>query len=197
MKNPPEGQRAELERIRRVADMLCSGHAALRDRYAGRATALDLAILALTAWLSAIAFVAPRINASLIPFGVDSQIWTGLLSVTTLFLAIVQLKTDWKGRSDAHRRSLDVYAEVKREAGYILAKDEIEERAFNNVLERYNLASAVGIEIPEREFLAQKRHHKMKVALSKYLDDHPSASIVIVKARLWYRDTFGKGDAHG
>jgi hypothetical protein len=197
MKNPPDGQRAELERIRRVADMLCSGHAALRDRYARKATALDLSILALTAWLSAIAFVAPRINVSLTPFGLDPQIWTGLLSVAALFLAIVQLRTDWKGRSDAHRRSLDVYAEAKREAGYILAKGEIEERAFIGVVERYNMASAVGIDIPEKEFLAQKRHHKMKVALSKYLDDHPGASILIVRTRLWYRDTFGKGDSRG
>jgi len=187
-------QRAELERIRRVADMLCSGHAALRDRYARWATTLDLSILALTAWLSAIAFVAPRIDTSLTPFGLDPQIWTGLLSVATLLLAIVQLKTDWKGRSDAHRRSLDIYAEVKREAGYILAKGRIEERAVIGVIERYNMASAVGIGIPEAEFLTQKRHHRLKVALSKYLDDHPGASIPLLKARFWYRDTFGKGE---
>lgn len=197
MKHPPDGQRAELERIRRVADMLCSSHAALRDRYAKRAMALDLSILALTAWLSALAFVAPRINISLTPFGFDPQIWTGLLSITTLLLAIVQLKTDWKGRSDAHRRSLDIYAEVKREAGYILARGEIEERALIGAVERYNMASAVGIDIPEKEFLAQKRHHKMKIALSKYLDDHPGAALSIVKARFWYRDTFGKGEQRG
>src|ERR1041385_7032884 len=99
MTSTVDGQRSELARIRRVADMLCSSHAALRDRYARRATALDLSILALTAWLSAIAFVAPRINATLTPPSFDPQIWVGLLSVATLFLAIVQLKTNWKGRS--------------------------------------------------------------------------------------------------
>ncbi len=159
-----QGERAELERIRRVADMLCSGHAALRDKYARRATALDLSILALATWLSALAFVAPRINTSLTPFGYDPQIWGGILSVATLFLSIVQLKTDWKGRSDAHRRSVDIYAEVKREAGYILAKGDIESGAFVGAIERYNMASAVGIQMPESEFLNQKRHHKMKVA---------------------------------
>jgi hypothetical protein len=194
MTSTVDGQRSELARIRRVADMLCSSHAALRDRYARRATALDLSILALTAWLSAIAFVAPRINATLTPPSFDPQIWVGLLSVATLFLAIVQLKTNWKGRSDAHRRSLDIYAEVKREAGYILARGEIEDRAVVGVLERYNMASAVGIEIPEKDFLVLKRHHKLKVALSKYLDNHPGASITLMRARFWYRGTFRAGD---
>ena len=192
MTDPTNDQRVELERIRRVSDMLCSGHAALRDRYARWATTLDLTILSLTAWLAALAFVAPRVGVSLTPFNLDPQIWTGLLSVAALLFAIVQLKTDWKGRSDAHRRSLDIYAEVKREAGYILAKGYIEERALFGVIERYNMASAVGIGIPESEFLAQKRHHKLKVAMSKYLDDYPGASIFLLKVRFWFRDTFRK-----
>jgi hypothetical protein len=116
-----ESMREELGRIRRVSDMLCTGHAGLRDRYARMALALDLSILGLATWLSALAFVAPNINLSLTPFGLDAQLWMGLLSVAALFMAIVQLKTDWKGRSDAHRRTLDNYAEVKREAGYLLA----------------------------------------------------------------------------
>jgi hypothetical protein len=187
-------ERKELERIRRVADMLCTGHAALRDKYAFRALVVDLLLLGLTAWLSALAFVAPQINLSLTPFGLDSQLWVGLLSVLTLFLAIFQLKTDWKGRSDAHRRTLDVYSEVKREAGYVLAKHEITEKSFAGVVERYNMASAVGIEMPERAFLRLKQKHKVKVAISKHLDSHPGASILMLKARMWIRDTLAKVD---
>jgi hypothetical protein len=192
-----EGERKELGRMRQVADMLCSGHARLRDKFKRRATLLDLSILALATWLSALAFVAPRINVSLTPFGLDPQIWGGLLSVGALFLSIVQLKADWKGRSDAHGRSLDIYAEVKREAGYILAKGEIDPRAFATVVERYNMASAAGIAMPEAEFLRQKKYHKIKVALSKYLDQHPGASILVLHLRLWWRDTFRKVDDIG
>src|ERR1700693_3826156 len=99
-----QGLREDIGRIRSVSDMLCTGHARLRDHYAHRALGLDLSILALSSWLSALAFVAPNINLSLTPFGLNSQLWMGLLSVATLFLAVVQLRTDWKGRSDAHRR---------------------------------------------------------------------------------------------
>jgi hypothetical protein len=184
------GLREELGRIRRVSDMLCTGHAGLRDRYARMALALDLSILALSAWLSALAFVAPNINRSLTPFGLDSQLWIGVLSVATLFLAIIQLRTDWKGRSDAHRRTLDNYAEVKREAGYLLATGEFEDHACRRVLARYDMASAVGVELPERYFLKQKRRHKMKVALSKHLDTHPAASLLLTRFRFWIRDNF-------
>lgn len=191
-----EGIKGELERVRRVADMLCTGHASLRDRYARRALVLDLSILGLSTWLAALSFVAPRINLSLTPFGLDPQLWTGLLSVATLFLAIAQLKTDWKGRSDAHRRTLDIYAEVKREAGYLLARGETGEQACRRVLARYDMASAVGIEMPERHFLPEKRRHKLKVAVSKHLDTHPGASIMLTRLRFWMRDNFGKINPH-
>jgi len=64
-----EQLRKEIERIRNVSDMLCTGHAILRDRYERKALALDLSILALATWLSALAFVTPSINLSLTPFG--------------------------------------------------------------------------------------------------------------------------------
>src|SRR5208282_3220860 len=99
------------------------------DRYARMALALDVSILALATWLSALAFVEPTINRSLTPFGFNSQIWIGFLAVATLFLSILQLRTDWKGQSDAHRRAKDTYAEVKREAGYLLATGELDDQA--------------------------------------------------------------------
>src|SRR3979409_723189 len=87
----------ELQRIRRVSDMLCTAHAGLRDRFSRLALFLDLSLLGLSTWLVALAFVEPRIGVSLTPFGMDTQIWGGLLATFTFFLTIVQLKTDWKG----------------------------------------------------------------------------------------------------
>ena len=52
----------ELTRLCRVSDMLCTGHAALRDRYAKLAFALDLLTLGVSTWLVALAFVEPKLN---------------------------------------------------------------------------------------------------------------------------------------
>lgn len=183
--------RDELTRISRVSNMLCTGHAALRDRYARRALALDLLILGVSTWLVALAFVEPRLNVTLTPFGWDSQIWIGALSTAVFFLTLVQIKTDWKGRSDAHKRTLDVYAEVKREAGYLLSSaGEYDRDACRRVFARYDMAASVGVPIPEAEFLVQKRRHLVKVTLSKALDDRPAASLAWLRARLWWRDNF-------
>ena len=188
---------SELKKLRSVADMLCTGHAVLRDRFALQALILDTSTLAASTWVVALAFVSPEISAHLTPFHLNSNIWLGALSAGTFFLTLVQFKTDWKGRSDAHRKTLDLYAEVKREAGYLLASDELDENNHRRVLARYDMASAVGVEIPERYFLKIKRQHKLKVLMSKELDVAPATSLLLLRARLWYRDNrLKKGDTN-
>lgn len=184
----------ELTRICRVSDMLCTAHAALRDRYAKFAFALDLLTLGVSTWLVALAFVEPKLNLTLTPFGLDSQIWVGTLGTGVFFLTLIQIKTDWKGRSDAHKRTLDVYAEVKREAGYLLSAGEYDHDACQRVFSRYDMAASVGVPIPESEFLRQKQRHLVKVALSKALDGRPATSLMWLRARLWCRDTFKADD---
>jgi hypothetical protein len=96
-----------------------------------------------------------------------------------------QLKTDWKARSDAHKRTLDLYAEVKREAGYLLASNSTDENEVRRVISRYDMASAVAIEIPEKYFLRLKRSHRVKVLLSKHLDLYPASSLSLMRIKLW------------
>jgi hypothetical protein len=185
--------RKELERIHRVSDMLCTGHASLRDRYARWALAVDLAILGLSTWLVTLVFVQPRINTSLTPFSLDPQIWAGLLASVTLFLSIVQIKVEWKGLSDAHGRSCTMYAGVHREVGYLLASGrDLTEEAYRRLLSRYDMAIAVGVHVPEGQFLRQKRRHEVKVEISRHLDTHPAASIFLTRVKLWFRDNVGR-----
>ena len=144
----------------------------------------------MSTWLVALAFVEPKLNVKLTPFGWDSQIWVGALGTGVFFLTLIQIKTDWKGRSDAHKRALDVYAEVKREAGYLLSADEYNRDACQRVFSRYDMAASVGVPIPESEFLRQKQRHLVKVALSKALDDRPATPLILLRVQLWWRDTF-------
>lgn len=185
--------RAELERIRRVSDMLCSGHATLATRAARRAFLLDLSIVALAAWLVALAFVGPALNISLTPWKLDPQLWTGLLSLAALLLAVVQLQVDWKGQSDAHRRSCDIYGDVHREIGYLLAKNEpLTEANCRPILARYDFATDIGAAIPEAAFLVLKRKHLTKIAISRHLDKHPSTWIPLVRVKFWVRDNLSR-----
>jgi hypothetical protein len=181
--------KGEVERIRRVSDLLCTAHASMRDRFSRRAVGMDLTILLLSAWLTALAFVDPRFHPWLVPLQLDAQLWIGLIGVLTFCLTLVQLQLNWRGRSEAHGRSFGMYSEVKREAGYLLATSEvIPLREFQRLTARYDMASDIGTGIPERDFLKLKRRHKLKVRLSKLLDTRPGASITLTKLKLILRD---------
>jgi hypothetical protein len=179
----------ELRRIHRVSDMLCSAHAAMRDSQARKAAILDISILGLSIWLLALVFVDPAISVAVTPFRLNPSLWLGLVSVLTFFLSILQVKVDWKGQADKHAQALAMYAAVKRECSYLLASERVlPKHECHNVLARYEMAGSLGVEIPERDFLRQKRRHLLKSEISKYLDTHPSASILLVRFQLWTRD---------
>lgn len=173
--------------------MLTTGHADLTERFNRRAVLLDISTLGVSLWLTAIVFVEPHLNIKLTPFKMDPQLWVGLLGIFCFFLSIVQLRVDWKGRSDAHRRTCNLYAEVKRECGYLLASEEqITEEKSRRVLARYDMATDVGVSLPEREFLRQKKRHLQKIAISKHLDTHPGASLMLVRIKMWWDDNVSK-----
>ena len=72
-------------------------------------------------------------------------------------------------KADAHDRSLSMFAEVKRECGYILALDDSKpnERNLDRLLDRYDMANDVAVPIPEREFSQQKTKHLKKIEISR------------------------------
>jgi hypothetical protein len=175
-------ERSELERIRRVSDMLCSGHSHLRDRCTRYAFFSDVVVLGVSTWLLALTFVDDPTATSLTPPMFSARIWLGILGALTFFVTLVRMKADWRGRADAHRRTCEMYAEVHRECGYLLAKgDSINISECQRVLARYDMATDVGTALPEAEFLSAKRRHKLKVAISKHLDEYPGSFPAMVK----------------
>lgn len=189
--NVAAGLLKQVKDIKDRSDMRCTAHWLLHERYARRAVLLDLAIMGLSTWLVAMAFVEPRIGVKLAPFGIDSQIFMGLLSVGTFFLTIFQLRTDFKGSADAHKRTFDLFAEAKRQAKYALAEGATDEDAIRRVISSYDMACSIGVLIPDAQFLALKGRHATKVAISRHLGEHPAASVFLTRVRFWIKDNFG------
>ena len=183
------GSREEIERIRRVSDQLCTAHAALSDRFSRRALLLDIVVLVLSALVTALAFVDPKLLHHAMHEAVDHAIVVGIFGLVVFCLTLIQSKTDWRGRGEAHKRSFTMYAEVKREAGYLLASSsDIPSREFQRLAARYDMASDVGSGVPESEFLRLKQKHLTKIEISKLLDKKPGASIWLTKLKLLIRD---------
>lgn len=181
--------RAELIRVRRVADMLCTAHAGLAEDYARQALVFDVGLLVLSAWVASLAFADPRIAARLVPPGLTPTIWIGLMGIAAFVLTMVQMRLDLRGRADAHRRTFSAYAEVKKDIGQLLATaGEPDPAAAARVLAQHGFAASVGVGVPEAEFLRRKQLHLVKVRDSRYLDAHPSASLRLHRLRMWWAD---------
>ena len=192
------GRRQELTRIRRVADQLCTSHAWLAGDFARKATIVDVLVLLSSAWIVSLAFVDPVLAAAITPGSLRPTLWIGLMGVCAFGLTLLQTRLDLRGRADTHRRALDAYTEVKRSASRLLSEEgQPEQEAFNDVLARQDFASSLGIAVPEHLFLALKQRHLTKIAISRHLDAHPGANLLIVKFQLLARDTFAKTSPRG
>lgn len=181
--------RTEIERIKRVSDMMCSMHSKLRDIYSRRALMLDLSIMASSLWLVSMVFIEPAIGKKLSPPGMESKIWLGLIAIITFFLSLFQFKVGWKKESEVHKKSADFYALIKRECVYIISKNEvINIEKCKHLLDRYDSSGDICIPIPEKNFLALKKYHLKKVFISRYIDKHHSASILLLKIKFWLKN---------
>jgi hypothetical protein len=58
----------------------------------------------------------------------------------------------------------------------------------DSFLSKYYALTPTIIPIPDNLFLKCKKHHKLKVAVSKHLDQYPGTSILLFKLKLWFSD---------
>lgn len=180
----------EISKIERKADQSCSIHASLRDKYSDRAKTLDYLLMAATTYLLGLTLLEPTIGLPL-SLGFDRVIFITIMSLIAFFLSIVQFKNDWKTIAEAHHQSFNEYSIVKAESRTFTSGSKVvSEIDYQRVRDKYNAATDIGTNIPEKEFLNGKRRHKKKVFISKYLDENPGAWIWIVKLKLLIRDNF-------
>lgn len=177
----------ELTRIDRVSDQMCSSHAWLHNRYKSRSLYLNLAILSLSLWIVTTVFIDPMIEFKLTPFGLNPIIWSGLLAICNFLLSIVQLKVNWSGLAQSHEQASKYFSEVKQSVRDLRGRNP-SESDIKNIIDRYKLGSKMCISIPEKLFLKTKRHHKMKVLISKHLDANPSTPIFLAEIYLCVKD---------
>jgi hypothetical protein len=181
---------AEIAKIERKADQSCSIHASLRDKYSSRATAFDYLLMAATTYLLGLTLVEPAIGLPL-SLGFDRVLFITAMSLVAFFLSIVQFKNDWKTIAEAHHQSFKEYANVKADCRtFTSGSKAANEVDYQRIRDSYNVATDIGTNIPEKEFLNGKGRHKKKVFISKYLDEHPGAWIWLVKLKLLIRDNF-------
>jgi hypothetical protein len=176
---------ADLERTIRVSDQSCTGYAILRDRYRRWSFILDLAILLLSAWLTAMVWVQPVIADLLTPCNLPRDIWLGLLSIFTFALSLVQLLVNWKERSNSFHQAMITLSTYLKELRPLRVSTDAAK--IGAVLKRYQAITEPLQPIPESNFLKLKQEHKKKILISKFLDKHPGCNLTLIRVIVWWR----------
>lgn len=180
--------KSEIASIERKSDQACSIHARLRDRYQFRANILDYGLMFASTYLIGLTLVEPSIGLPL-SLGFDRLIFITVMSLITFFLSIVQFKSDWKKKTQAHQRSANEYAKVKAACRSITSGTHAATASeLQRIRDSYDVVTDIGTHIPDNEFLTGKGYHKTKIFISQYLDTHPGSWVSIVRLKLFLRD---------
>lgn len=171
--------------------MLTSMHSVLRDEYSRKSIIVDCALFGSSIVLVALIFTDPVLLGWLPLSATCSRVLLGVFALITFFLSLVIFRVDWKSKSDLHNCAAEAYAWMKLECQELLATfNSATDIEIQKLLVRYRDLGQICVAIPEASFLRLKKKHKIKVALSKYLDDNPGACLLLLKLRIWFSDTF-------
>lgn len=177
----------EVERRRRVCEMMITMHSTLRDRYATSAMFIDLLIFLSAIVIAALTFVDPNIVARISWSADSARIAIGVIAIVTVFASVVTWRVNWKGRADAHDRAAYAYSKIMFRIRDINSDTDL--REIERVLMQYEEIGMSTISVPDSKFLSLKSRYLKKVQLSRMLDRTPGAFLPLVSLRLKLRHT--------
>ncbi len=195
MSTPPNDLE-KLEKIKDTADMMVSAHAFLKERYRLWSILSDVFLFSCTVLLCVVAFADQSLLVRFL--GSDFNIYVGIFAIVAFVYSFVASNLDWKVKAERHKSAFEKYLELKFECADILQRaNKGENVAIERFMEKYQTSTPMIMSVPEKYFLRCKKHHKRKVAISKYLDQHPGTSICLFKLKLWFSDNFKRNEAGG
>ena len=181
-----------LRGIKHRASVFSTGHALLRDRYRFRSRLIEIVSLISSACLVSLAFADAEMVAGLIPWSIPPIQFMGILAVSVFCLTLLQLAFRWGPRADAHGLALENYAAVTKAARLLLGDlDALEQTDVDRLQEQYEFVNSNSIEIPDKQFLALKQAHLVKVEISKMLDERPGMNLFLTRLAIYWRDIRG------
>ncbi len=173
-----------------VLDMMLTGHSIERDRYGRWSTLLTLLVLALSIVTTMTALIATNRE---IDFGIatmTTQTAVGVLSAVIFFLALLELRVDWRQRAWSHERAAGELSELKATfRGASFADDGEAHGSGVNLIIAYDMAMEAIVPIPEKRFLKLKSRHRRKVAVSRMIGARPGAPVWWLRLCLMLQDT--------
>lgn len=186
--------RFQLEKLHRRSDQAISAHCFLRDRYRRYADLSTLLLLLTSSALTALSLTSDALKAALLPARIPPDSLLTLLGAAVLLLTIADMHFGWRQKQAGHGEAASSLSRLKLILGRELGSGAaITKNKLAEMKQAYDNVNDLIVPIPERKFLQLKARHLRKVAISRHLDTHPGASIVLLQAKIWARDNLGIG----
>jgi hypothetical protein len=174
----------EISRQRRVVDQQLTIYSILRDRYQRCAVVSTLLILAGSLVVTAFAFTSNNATIRLPGVSASRTIWIGWLGLAVFFITLIDLVVDWKKKAER-------YGEAARRLGALKSSyrglnfERLNSDEIANLSRHYGSVMGDAPPIRDRTFIRLKAAHIRKVALSRLISEHPGASVLRLRLRLW------------
>lgn len=173
----------ELDRRRRVVDMMVSMHAILRDRYHQRQLAVDLLQLLAGIVVVATTFLDAEIAGLLGLSAVEAQVSAGIAGAVVFGLSVVSLRVNWAEQSVRHGQAVERLAEVKSRLR-TYSSSEAGNDDLQAQFERADLVMRELPPIPDGLFVKLKGKHELKVAMSREIEKSPGRPLLLLRLGL-------------
>ena len=110
----------ELQRIRRVTDMMVTAHALLKQRYLIFSLISDVSLFVCAAILCVVTFADKTMFIE--RFSTRYTLYIGSLAFISFVYSFVANQLDWKVKAEKHRSAFEKYMELKFESINLLKK---------------------------------------------------------------------------
>ena len=182
----------ELERQKKVIDMMITAHSVLRDRYNATSSFFEILLLIASIILNALLFVDAKFIEKFTHLNDDEQkLIIGLSGLIVFIISIVMLQVSWREKATQHSIAADNLFSLKQECRNIIRSiTQISSPEATILVEdfnrKYNRVLNDHVKIPDRKFNSLKLIHYRKVELSKLIDQHPNSRLWLLKIKLFY-----------
>lgn len=178
----------EINRMYKVCDMMVTYHSKLRDENHLKSLIADISLLSFSVVLTALTFISqPAISHKI--YGIKLSYILKFLSLAVFISSLIQLKFDWRSKVTAHADAAKAYFEFKHNLRILRdKKDEIALAEYEEAKKVFSNIGKYNIHVPDEDYLRLKHYHKVKTHISKYLDEHPGSSPLLLKIMLYFRD---------
>jgi hypothetical protein len=178
----------ELNRQKKVLNMMVTAHSILKDRYLKLSSIFENTLLFASVILNALVFVDSNLILKFTNLNDQQQRFIiGVSTILVFAISVILIQVKWKEKAENHSVAAGQYFLLLQECRGIINLPDGEDKmkTFEEFTKRYAQVSNILCKIPDKMFNSLKQKHYRKIEMSKLIDKHPGSIMLILRIKLF------------